>query len=251
VATDCGGVSEAVTDGQEGLLVPPRDAPGLARALERLWRDPALRVRMGEAGRRSATSRFTLARQQREFLALYTELARERPQNGAPRRRPVDTGMPTAAKPRSAAPRLRILSAGSLDWQQGYEHSVQAIRLLLDSGVDCTYRILGEGEHLQAVAFARHQLGLAAHVELAGACRDLAHELGWADVFLEPAVADTSSRAALESARAHRVPVVMTARHGKPIDSARVVPRRDPGAIARALSEIAADAQLRESGSLR
>ena len=76
VATDCGGVSEAMTDGREGLLVAPRDAEALARALERLWRDPALRARMGEAGRETATSRFELDRQLREFLALYTEVAR-------------------------------------------------------------------------------------------------------------------------------------------------------------------------------
>jgi colanic acid/amylovoran biosynthesis glycosyltransferase len=76
VATDCGGVSEAFTDGVEGLLVPRRDAAALADALTRLWRDPALRRRMGEAGRATATSRFTLERQLNEFLALYREVAR-------------------------------------------------------------------------------------------------------------------------------------------------------------------------------
>jgi glycosyltransferase involved in cell wall biosynthesis len=76
VATDCGGVSEAITDGVEGLLVPPRDSAALAQALERLWRDPQLGARMGEAGRRTATSRFTLERQLDEFLAMYREVAR-------------------------------------------------------------------------------------------------------------------------------------------------------------------------------
>jgi glycosyltransferase involved in cell wall biosynthesis len=76
VATDCGGVSEAVTDGVEGLLVPPRDAEALAAALTRLWRDPELRRRMGEAGRRTATSNFTLERQLAEFHTLYREVAR-------------------------------------------------------------------------------------------------------------------------------------------------------------------------------
>jgi glycosyltransferase involved in cell wall biosynthesis len=75
VATDCGGVSEAFTDGVEGFLVPPRDAKALAEALARLWRDPELRARMGEAGRRTATSRFTLERQLDEFLAMYREVA--------------------------------------------------------------------------------------------------------------------------------------------------------------------------------
>jgi colanic acid/amylovoran biosynthesis glycosyltransferase len=76
VATDCGGVSEAFTDGVEGLLVAPRDSEALADALARLWRDPDLRARMGEAGRATATSRFTLERQLNEFQALYREVAR-------------------------------------------------------------------------------------------------------------------------------------------------------------------------------
>jgi colanic acid/amylovoran biosynthesis glycosyltransferase len=75
VATDCGGVSEAVTDGVEGFVVPPRDPEALAAALMRVWREPELRKRMGQAGRRTVTSRFTLARQIDEFHALYSEVA--------------------------------------------------------------------------------------------------------------------------------------------------------------------------------
>ena len=75
VATDCGGVSEALTDGVEGFIVPPRDSDALADALTRLWQDPALRQSMGEAGRRTATSRFTLGRHLDEFHALYREVA--------------------------------------------------------------------------------------------------------------------------------------------------------------------------------
>jgi glycosyltransferase involved in cell wall biosynthesis len=75
VATDCGGVTEAVTDGVEGFVVPTRQPGELAVALERLWRDPGLRARMGAAGRRTVTSRFTLERQLDEFVALYREVA--------------------------------------------------------------------------------------------------------------------------------------------------------------------------------
>ena len=47
----------------------------LAAALTRLWREPELRQRMGEAGRRTATSRFSLARHLDEFHSLYREVA--------------------------------------------------------------------------------------------------------------------------------------------------------------------------------
>jgi colanic acid/amylovoran biosynthesis glycosyltransferase len=75
VATDCGGVSEAVTDGVEGFVVPPRDAEALAGAMTRLWREPDLRRRMGDAGRSKVTASFTLERQLDEFHALYREVA--------------------------------------------------------------------------------------------------------------------------------------------------------------------------------
>jgi glycosyltransferase involved in cell wall biosynthesis len=75
VASDCGGVREAVCDGVQGLLVAPRDAVGLAGALERLWRDPGLRARMGVEGRRTVVSGFTLDRQLDQFLELYRGLA--------------------------------------------------------------------------------------------------------------------------------------------------------------------------------
>ena len=46
-----GGVDEAVRDGETGLLVPEGDLPALAAAVGRLLGDPALRARMGRAGR--------------------------------------------------------------------------------------------------------------------------------------------------------------------------------------------------------
>lgn len=54
VATDIPGYREVVTDGVEGLLVPPRDPEALAAGLVRVLRDPGLARRLGEAGRERA-----------------------------------------------------------------------------------------------------------------------------------------------------------------------------------------------------
>lgn len=51
VASDIDGYTSVVTDGKEGLLIPPRDAKKLAAALERLLKDPALRREMGSRGK--------------------------------------------------------------------------------------------------------------------------------------------------------------------------------------------------------
>jgi phosphatidylinositol alpha-mannosyltransferase len=55
VASDIEGYRQVVTDGQEGLLVPPRDERALADALCCLLQDQELRVRMGVAGMTTAT----------------------------------------------------------------------------------------------------------------------------------------------------------------------------------------------------
>lgn len=54
VATDIRGAREEVVEGETGFLVPVRDPVALGAALARLAADPALRARMGEAGRTRA-----------------------------------------------------------------------------------------------------------------------------------------------------------------------------------------------------
>lgn len=51
VVSDAGGLPEVVVDGQTGIVVPRDDPAALAAALERLAADPALRRRLGVAGR--------------------------------------------------------------------------------------------------------------------------------------------------------------------------------------------------------
>lgn len=60
VATAVGGVPEVVHDGVTGSLVPPNDAQALARAIARLFADPALARQFGEAARRRAETTFSL-----------------------------------------------------------------------------------------------------------------------------------------------------------------------------------------------
>lgn len=59
VATDVAGCRDVVEDGVNGLLVPPGDAQALAKAIEHLLCDSALRRRMGLAGRQRVEERFS------------------------------------------------------------------------------------------------------------------------------------------------------------------------------------------------
>ncbi len=52
VASRVGGIPDLVKDGKNGLLVPPADAPALAKAISDLLKDKEKRNRMGEAGKK-------------------------------------------------------------------------------------------------------------------------------------------------------------------------------------------------------
>ncbi len=60
ICTELGtGTSEVIRHDETGLVVPPADPSALALALERLLADPALRQRLGAAGRQRAQAEFS------------------------------------------------------------------------------------------------------------------------------------------------------------------------------------------------
>jgi glycosyltransferase involved in cell wall biosynthesis len=75
VATPVGGVVDAVTHGVTGLLVPVDDPAPLANALRMLEADPALRARLGEAGREMARMKFRQEIVIEKLSTLYEMLA--------------------------------------------------------------------------------------------------------------------------------------------------------------------------------
>lgn len=74
VTTWMPGPQDFVVDGETGFLVPPGDSAALAGALERLVQDPALRGRMGKAGRLRVEESYTSEIVNRRTLAVYTSL---------------------------------------------------------------------------------------------------------------------------------------------------------------------------------
>jgi glycosyltransferase involved in cell wall biosynthesis len=74
VATDAPGCREIVRDGENGFLVPVRDAETLAKALRNLIDHPALRAQMGRRGRQIVLEEFSQDRVIADTLAVYQEL---------------------------------------------------------------------------------------------------------------------------------------------------------------------------------
>jgi glycosyltransferase involved in cell wall biosynthesis len=74
VATDVGGIPEAVEEGVTGILVPPRNPQRLAEAMLSLLENPARARAMGEAGQKRVRDLFPLRKMVHEIETLYEEL---------------------------------------------------------------------------------------------------------------------------------------------------------------------------------
>ena len=75
VTTELGtGTSCVVQDGQTGFVVPPGDPSALRAAIRQLADDPALRRRLGEAGRRRVQAEFTPDLLHRRVMAIYEDV---------------------------------------------------------------------------------------------------------------------------------------------------------------------------------
>ena len=97
LGSDVGGIRELVKDGATGLLFRAGDVVDLARQLERLVGDPAIRRRLGEAGRRDMLANRDWSLVARRYRAVYAS-ALER---SAARR---STRPPASAAPRPSGP---------------------------------------------------------------------------------------------------------------------------------------------------
>ncbi|MCL6448087.1 MAG: glycosyltransferase family 4 protein [Armatimonadetes bacterium] len=70
-AAAVGGVPELVREGETGFLVPPGAVGKAVRAVAALLKDPGLRQRMGEAGRRAVREKFSLEEMVAGYQYLY------------------------------------------------------------------------------------------------------------------------------------------------------------------------------------
>jgi starch synthase len=84
VASRVGGIPEVVTDGETGLLVPPADAPALARAINTLAADGRRAAEMGRLGRKRAVDDFGWDSIAAQTAGLYAKLAATAADPGRP-----------------------------------------------------------------------------------------------------------------------------------------------------------------------
>jgi hypothetical protein len=83
VSTRLAGIPELVVDGQTGMLAPPGDSTALAQTLEQLLRDPELRLRFGQAGRRRIEQHFRIEQTVEPLIEMLERSCSRRPAGDA------------------------------------------------------------------------------------------------------------------------------------------------------------------------
>ena len=148
------------------------------------------------------------------------------------------------AKPR----RGRLLFVGTAELRKGIHYLAMAAEKLISRGLNYEFRVAGNvTDQVRRQPVCRH-LNFLGRV-----ARDRIHqEFQQADVFVLPSLAEGSAEVTYEAIAAG-VPVVMTRAAGSVARDAiegRIVPERDPDALADAIEQIVEDRALRDRMAL-
>lgn len=75
IASNTGGIPEAISQGAEGILVSPDNPTEFAEAIERMDADPGLRARMGRAARERILRDYEVEKQAQRLAGVISEVA--------------------------------------------------------------------------------------------------------------------------------------------------------------------------------
>jgi lipopolysaccharide heptosyltransferase II len=73
IATRVGGIVDIIKDGENGILVPPRDYNSLAEAIMKLLKDDQMRQRLAKAASLNVEKNFTLSDMYEKTIGVYNE----------------------------------------------------------------------------------------------------------------------------------------------------------------------------------
>jgi len=74
VATDVGGIREVISEGENGILVPPNDAVRLAEAIQYLLDNKDIRIKFGREGRKWVAKNFSSKAVTEKLCRIYKEI---------------------------------------------------------------------------------------------------------------------------------------------------------------------------------
>lgn len=137
-----------------------------------------------------------------------------------------------------------FMTTGRLHWKKGLVPTLEALAILKTQGHDFIYKIVGEGEEYERIAFAAYQLGLMENVQFMGKLNhfEVRRELEKTDIYLQYSIQEGFCNAVLEAQAMGRLCIVSDA-EGLPENvlheySGWVVPKHSPKLLAAQIMRV-------------
>ena len=76
VATEVGGIPQVMTDGEEGMMIAPKDVQDLKRAVSKLMQSQELQRKLGTNARKRVEENFEITKSVHRLLEIYKEICK-------------------------------------------------------------------------------------------------------------------------------------------------------------------------------
>jgi|SRR5690554_146661 len=139
---------------------------------------------------------------------------------------------------------LSFMTTGRLHWKKGYVEMLEALALLKEEGLVFEYKIIGDGDAYERIAFAAYDLGLAEEVQFLGRIphEEVRKHLKTATIYLQQSIQEGFCNAVLEAQAMGKLCIVSDAEglaenilHGH---SGWVVPKYAPELVAAQIKTV-------------
>lgn len=139
-----------------------------------------------------------------------------------------------------------FMTTGRLHWKKGFVQTIEALAILKKQSFDFTYKIIGEGNEYERIAFAAYQLGLKENVQFLGKLphTDVKRQLENATIYIQYSIQEGFCNAVLEAQAMGKLCIVSNAEglsenvlHEK---TGWVVPKYSPELLAEQIEKVLA-----------
>jgi glycosyltransferase involved in cell wall biosynthesis len=154
----------------------------------------------------------------------------------------IDTSRFAYRPPEPVDDPVELVYVGRLDPVKGLEYLLEAMRLLSDAARDYELTVVGDGTNYEGYLAEAERQGVADAVEFVGWVDDVREYYYGADVTVLPSISEGLPNVVLES-QACGTPVVSTdvGDAARAVAGGRIVPPRDPRALADAIDRLAGE----------
>jgi colanic acid/amylovoran biosynthesis glycosyltransferase len=133
---------------------------------------------------------------------------------------------------------IKMISIARLHWKKGLEYTLEALAIVNQKGINFHYTIIGDGNEMERLQFAVHQLGLVGKVTFAGklSSEEVKNQLATTDLYLQYSIQEGFCNAVLEAQAMGKICIVSDAEglSENVLDTVTgfVVPKRNPLSLA-------------------